>query len=450
MPSSAFSWKTITSFVRDVLLYTDTPAAEATAFRSYTDATTARIASALCAVSFAATLLWWPLDFVLYARQPHILRAMVDWRLSTIVVTALGFSLPFLPAFVRRHPAAWIGSCATAAFWAATWTCGRVAPLSPEWFGIAYVIPVASIAFVVPFLERILLASLFAAASWSGYFLGNPQHLAAERHVGTTISFMLIVVVGTVAVGHLSFHYLRLGFFAQRQLAAMKDELEDRVRAQTTDLRQFAGRLERLRERERREIAGELEAGPGEELSAVEFEAGLLEESAARRGIRLPLTQVRALVERMRETFGRRLGALRLRSLDDGDLASAVHRLAEEQRLTTGLEIAVSVEPADLPVSAEAASAAYRIVQEALTNVVKHAGATRVEIVLRLEGEAFVATVHDDGRGLTERALWRPESIGVVGMQERALMIGGQLSVGRDPAGGTRVTLRAPRIAEAA
>ncbi|MBW6502924.1 PAS domain-containing protein [bacterium] len=91
-----------------------------------------------------------------------------------------------------------------------------------------------------------------------------------------------------------------------------------------------------------------------------------------------------------------------------------------------------------------AATAAYRIAQEALTNVARHSGASRVDVSLRVEEGALLLSVEDDGRGFDPERLDESKGLGVIGMRERALLIGGALSIGSRPGGGTRIDLRVP------
>ena len=94
-----------------------------------------------------------------------------------------------------------------------------------------------------------------------------------------------------------------------------------------------------------------------------------------------------------------------------------------------------------------AATAAYRIAQESLTNVARHSGASRVDISLRAEKGDLLLSVVDDGRGLAPEQLGESKGLGVVGMRERASLIGGTLSIGPGADGGVRVELRIPLAA---
>jgi len=94
-----------------------------------------------------------------------------------------------------------------------------------------------------------------------------------------------------------------------------------------------------------------------------------------------------------------------------------------------------------------AATAVFRILQEALTNVARHAGGTEVTIDLREDGERLVLQVRDNGRGLRPPELEHPKSLGLLGMRERATLLGGEMDFASGPDGGTVVTLRLPRSA---
>jgi signal transduction histidine kinase len=90
------------------------------------------------------------------------------------------------------------------------------------------------------------------------------------------------------------------------------------------------------------------------------------------------------------------------------------------------------------------ATAAYRIAQEALTNVARHSGASRVDVLLRVEEGALLLSVEDDGRGFGPERLEESKGLGVIGMRERASLIGGTLSIGPGAGGGIRIGLRIP------
>jgi signal transduction histidine kinase len=136
--------------------------------------------------------------------------------------------------------------------------------------------------------------------------------------------------------------------------------------------------------------------------------------------------------------------SLRPAILDDLGLSAAVawHGRDFEQR--TGVACEVDV-PADSGGIAPAvALCLFRIVQEALTNVARHAQARRVRVSLNAAPDAVTLVVADDGRGVTTDELARPTSLGVVGMRERAAVVGGEVTITGSPGRGTTLTVRVP------
>jgi signal transduction histidine kinase len=109
-----------------------------------------------------------------------------------------------------------------------------------------------------------------------------------------------------------------------------------------------------------------------------------------------------------------------------------------------GIKVRLRLDPADPDIGEAAAIALYRMVQEALTNIARHARASEVRIELRQAGGALRLTVQDDGVGFAESSMYREGSHGLMGLRERAYMLGGELQVGNARNGGGRITVRLP------
>ena len=135
--------------------------------------------------------------------------------------------------------------------------------------------------------------------------------------------------------------------------------------------------------------------------------------------------------------------AIRLRPgvLDDLGLVDALDWYTGEFERRSEIPCFFTFDPVP-SVDDAVATAAYRIAQEALTNVARHARATRAEVSLRLEDGQLVLTVSDDGRGFRPQIISETEELGLAGMRERAVLVGGSLSVDSEPRKGTRVCLR--------
>ncbi|HXT50583.1 MAG TPA: sensor histidine kinase, partial [Thermoanaerobaculia bacterium] len=138
---------------------------------------------------------------------------------------------------------------------------------------------------------------------------------------------------------------------------------------------------------------------------------------------------------------------LRPPALDDLGLETAIEWLVDDFRSRTGIGCELRCQLDGLPSPAPHDTAAFRIVQEALTNVARHAGADNVLVHVRLVGGRLLIDVVDDGRGVPPAAPRQPHSLGILGMRERARACGGELTVRRHPGGGTRVRARLPLTA---
>jgi two-component system sensor histidine kinase UhpB len=134
---------------------------------------------------------------------------------------------------------------------------------------------------------------------------------------------------------------------------------------------------------------------------------------------------------------------LRPGALDRLGLVPALRQEVRRFQERTGIACQARVDEATPEAAPEVATALYRICQEALTNVSRHAGAGQVEVALESRQGDLVLRVSDDGRGLDEVDLG-PEALGLLGMTERATLLGGAVSFSRRPEGGTVVTARLP------
>jgi signal transduction histidine kinase len=136
---------------------------------------------------------------------------------------------------------------------------------------------------------------------------------------------------------------------------------------------------------------------------------------------------------------------LRPSVLDDLGLAAAIEAEALRFEQRTGIECELSLPDQDeVRVSGPAVTAIYRIVQEALTNVARHANASRVELRLRQRPEELLLEIRDDGRGITAEEVSDPHSLGLIGIRERADLAGGTVHVEGVAGRGTIVSVRIP------
>jgi signal transduction histidine kinase len=222
--------------------------------------------------------------------------------------------------------------------------------------------------------------------------------------------------------------------FAER--AAVAVDLSERV---ATDAlrRVVAGQ-----ELERQRLARELHDETGQALTSILLGLKNLEEAKSD-DVRRSVLELRELVVSTLHDVRRLAVELRPKALDDFGLVPALERLAETFAEQTNVDVHIEAALGDSRLPGEAETALYRIVQEALTNVIKHANARTVSVVLTRKGEAVVVVIEDDGRGFDLTAN-RDKGLGLVGMRERIALVGGRLSVESAPDRGTTVAVEVP------
>jgi two-component system, NarL family, sensor histidine kinase UhpB len=214
------------------------------------------------------------------------------------------------------------------------------------------------------------------------------------------------------------------------------------------ELRRLSANLVDAREEERRRIARELHDELGQRLTALKMELASLSVPTPS-APSAPHERIAAMLEMVDETVAsvRRIATeLRPLMLDDLGLNAAIESLANGWALRMGIAVRLRLGKADPPVGDAASIALYRMVQEALTNVARHAGASEVQVELRREAGDLVLTVQDNGVGFTEPSMYQEGSHGLMGLRERAYMLGGHLEVGNSPRGGGRIAVRLPLL----
>jgi two-component system sensor histidine kinase UhpB len=237
-----------------------------------------------------------------------------------------------------------------------------------------------------------------------------------------------------------------------------RKQAEEALRASREQLRALAGRLQAVREEERTQIAREIHDEMGGGLTGLKMDLSWLlrkmgdaDPGEERVALMDKIHTSNALIDQMIRVVRRISTDLRPSVLDDLGLIAALEWQLSEftSRTEISHEFATTVEYVNM--DEDTAVAVFRIFQEALTNVVRHSRATKVAVFLR-EGErslfgdeSLVLEIRDNGRGITEEEILNPESLGLLGMKERVLTFGGELSIRGEPGGGTALVLKIPR-----
>jgi two-component system sensor histidine kinase UhpB len=227
------------------------------------------------------------------------------------------------------------------------------------------------------------------------------------------------------------------------QLARSFNEMLDRLEDERRD---SARRELAAQERERRRLARELHDEIGQNLTALSMRLARIAGDADP-AVAEQIEGARGSTLRAVEDVRRLAHRLRPAALDELGLGAALATLCAEMSHSTGLAIIRDM-PSDLPpLAPEVETVLYRVTQESLTNVARHAGARSAEVSLALaEDGHLVLSVRDDGTGMPSGA---GTNGGMRGMRERAVLVGGELDVRSGPGAGTTVTLHVPREASA-
>ncbi len=209
-------------------------------------------------------------------------------------------------------------------------------------------------------------------------------------------------------------------------------------------MRAWAVSLVDAREEERLRIARGMHDELGQLLTALHLELAALAQAVSGPGPEQRIAAMRGLIDESMVAVRRISDDLRPLMLDDLGLNAAVESLARSSAGRMGIEVTVQLDESDPPIRPGVATALFRIVQEALTNVARHAHATDVSISLRVEDPDVVLKVEDNGIGLPTDALSHAHSWGLQGLHERVSLCGGSLVLDNAPGSGARITVRLP------
>jgi PAS domain S-box-containing protein len=221
---------------------------------------------------------------------------------------------------------------------------------------------------------------------------------------------------------------------------------EQQLTSSHDQLRNLTARLESVREEERILIAREIHDELGQALTGVKLELSLLRDqlSEARPALLNRLESISTLVDSTSQSVRRIATELRPVVLDQLGLIPAIEWQAQEFQSRTGIQCTLDIYLRSVTLSQFGSTAMFRIFQEILTNVARHAQASAVNITLREQAGGLILEVRDNGRGVTEAELSDPKSLGLVGMRERALLLGGETTFTGSPGTGTTVKVRIP------
>ncbi len=237
-----------------------------------------------------------------------------------------------------------------------------------------------------------------------------------------------------------------------RKNAALTSEIterklaEERLRESEVKLRALAARLLSIREEERARIAREIHDELGQVLSGLKMDVmWLVKQLDSSQEPLLARTEtMRLLIDSTVQVVRRISTGMRPEILDDMGLVAAIGWQTKEFQKRMGIRCRVELPPQQPQLPGELSTAVFRIYQEILTNIARHAKATSVSVQLTMARERLNLNVTDDGAGMPDDAVHAATSLGLLGMRERAQLFGGEVSIHGSPGRGTRVSLSIP------
>jgi signal transduction histidine kinase len=234
-------------------------------------------------------------------------------------------------------------------------------------------------------------------------------------------------------------------------------DIEDRTRAEaqlkatSEQLRALSASLSSAREEEGTRIAREIHDELGSALTSLKWDLESIDKLCSEAAGQTDFSTVRKKIEAMIELIDATIKAvkrisseLRPSLLDDLGLAAAIEWQCKQFVAHTEIVCQVESVAGHIELSREQATAIFRIFQEAMTNILRHAQASSVEITMEEDDDEFVLRIRDNGRGITEEEVTGSRTLGLIGMRERVHLVGGKIEFTRAPVKGTVVTVRVP------
>lgn len=403
-------------------------------------------------LALAANLIFWPLDLLIYRGVSEAPTLPLAFRIAVLISCLLFLALPYRHPWVLRH-SFWLLVAALCGIMAGLGYSGAsLGGLDRPWFYMALPTLCATMLFPMRLPRRAVMV-LLQSLSWLGtVFIARPENLHS-RYLGATLSMVLLVSLYSLIMGHYLTALLRDNYRQSLQIARNAEELELKVAEKTQALRDLLNQLERAREEERAQVSRDLHDELGQELTALRYALGLTSERYRRdpAGIGRNLSELDHLLQRTNRTVRSLVGQLRPLILDDLGLRAAIEWLLQRAVERSGVSVQSELLGDDRQLSSQLASTVFRIVQEALTNTIRHASASRVELALQIgEGELRLR-IRDDGVGFDPAASRRDAGrgpggtgVGLLGMRERVLALGAALDIQSQPGAGTTIEATFP------
>ncbi|MBI5285896.1 MAG: sensor histidine kinase [Chloroflexi bacterium] len=315
-----------------------------------------------------------------------------------------------------------------------------------------YLIYIPVVLFAVATLEMRAAAAVVLLAIGSALgAIAISEGMSADVAIGSTGSFVVVALLGAYFSSEQRQEIAKSAF--QRAKAVQRGEelavLHERATALNDELQATVGKVIRAQEEERRRIGRELHDEAVQLLSVASVRVGGLEEEVPEEqaNLREGLADVRAILVDALWEVRKIIVALRPSDLDDLGLIPAVSAYARNRLTEAGVAVEAHMERPERRLTSDAETAVFRIAQEAVNNIARHAQAQHAVIAFAQRNGNVVLTVQDDGIGFDASHVHtngNGEGLGLMGMKERAALLGGRFEVASQPGGGTSIRVSIP------
>ena len=304
------------------------------------------------------------------------------------------------------------------------------------------------------FIRNIILIGFFAVLAifmvwWASDVLVlrriNTMVQASRKLAKGNLSTRIEAIRGSDELSHLARVFNDMA--AALELREVRDqEAKEALRRSRKQLRDLASYLQDVREQERTRIAREIHDDFGQSLTILKMDLSWLKKHIIQDQpqVQNKIDSMFKVIDASLQTLHTVSSELRPVILDDFGLESAIEWQAEEFQNRTGVRCRVDSSVVDLDLTKEQSTAIFRIFQEALTNIMRHSGATEVDVRLEMNEDILILEVADNGRGITEAEIINSRSFGLLGIKERLYPWNGQADFIGHPNKGTRVIVRVP------
>jgi signal transduction histidine kinase len=227
-----------------------------------------------------------------------------------------------------------------------------------------------------------------------------------------------------------------------------RKRVEVELKNSRQQLRDFSTHLQTVLEEERTRISREIHDELGQQLTILKMELSYVSKRLAKSqgSLRARMDSMTKLVESTIQTVRKISTEMRPGVLDDLGLTAAMEWQVEEFKKRTGIDARFTARPEEITPDPGRSTTIFRIFQETLTNIVRHAGADQVQIHLERTEAQLIMEVSDNGRGITEEQIANSNSLGLLGIRERVLLWGGTVQIHGVPERGTTLLVKIPLL----